>query len=382
MKRVNEVLRRIMGALNSPRSCARENRMWRHSILLPAGERESAPLSHQRSLWPPRSLPARAARGKGRVGTFAAAASVLLLLASPALAQTAADERSVTVENKSEPVLCAEKDNIYIPVSSKVVTNFRISAIHPSYIGGLIADRWAADWANCDFGGDLPPGQKPIMPERITLYEDLEWQLIGLRYHEFWRKENVPVKVGGKSFDNIHLVQVWMRNNNSQEEILVVYPPDGYWRARPLPPSHMKWTAYGSSFLVGPVEIDGRPIVLMKDITFDPKAKSFAMNFTRGGSATLSIAKITDERQDLNIVFSDLVPRDKPFAALRSMYVTEFNNDAARIAWRAKGAQSWGEAPIMDFKPFEAVEVWMGRHNYSRHNTSAPDMVFDRFREK
>ena len=42
---------------------------------------------------------------------------------------------------------------------------------------------------------------------------------------------------------------------------MVLYPPDGYWRARPLPFEDMRWTAYGSSFLVGPVETQERPIV-------------------------------------------------------------------------------------------------------------------------
>ena len=36
----------------------------------------------------------------------------------------------------------------------------------------------------------------------------------------------------------------------------MLYPQDGYWRARPLPPVNLKWSAYGSSFLVGPVEFD------------------------------------------------------------------------------------------------------------------------------
>jgi hypothetical protein len=33
----------------------------------------------------------------------------------------------------------------------------------------------------------------------------------------------------------------------------------------------------------------------------------------------------------------------------------------------------------MDFKQAKGLEFWAGRHSYSRHNTSAPDMVFDRF---
>ena len=33
------------------------------------------------------------------------------------------------------------------------------------------------------------------------------------------------------------------------------------WRARPLPPANLKWSAYGSSFLIGPIETVGRPLV-------------------------------------------------------------------------------------------------------------------------
>lgn len=313
---------------------------------------------------------------------FALSLALGLALASPAVAQTAADERAVTVENKSEPVLCAEKDNIYIPVSSPTVKSFRISAIHPSYIGGLIADRWAADWANCDFGGEPPKGTKPKQPERFTLYEDMELQVIGMKYPEFWRPADVPVTIAGKTFEGLHIIQIWMRAGNSQEEFLVVYPPDGYWRARPLPPAHMKWSAYGSSFMVGPVDVEQRPVVALKSITFDPATKVFGLGFKAGGSARLAVTTIDQDKQVLDVTFSDDMPRNRPFAGLRSMYVTEFNNDAARIAWRDKDATSWGEAPIMEFKPFKAVEVWMGRHSFSRHNTSSPDMVFERFRDR
>jgi hypothetical protein len=68
-----------------------------------------------------------------------------------------------------------------------------------------------------------------------------------------------------------------------------------------------------------------------------------------------------------------------PFAALRSMYVTDFNNDVARIAVREKGAKGWREEPIMAFKGATATDVWAGRIAPSRHNTSSPDMVFGAF---
>ena len=61
------------------------------------------------------------------------------------------------------------------------------------------------------------------------------------------------------------------------------------------------------------------------------------------------------------------------------MYVTDFNNDVARIAVREKGAKGWREEPIMAFERATATDVWAGRIAPSRHNTSSPDMVFSGF---
>jgi hypothetical protein len=280
--------------------------------------------------------------------------------------------------NRSEPVLCAEKDNIDIRMSQPQVRSFRIQAVHPAYIGGLVADNYAADWTNCDFTAD-PSFKPPAPPRRVTLYET-EWLwVIGYTYPTFWRPADVPVRIGNRVEEGLHLLQVWVRKNERAEEIAVVYPPDGYWRIRPLPPQHLKWSAYGSSFLAGPVEDKGRPIVEFKEIVFDPATMTFTTPFRRGGQATLNIGLQLDRDRLAVDVRMDRPIGDVPFASLRSMYVTEFNNDAARVAIRSRNAQRWIEQPIMDFKEASGVEFWAGRHSYSRHNTSAPDMVFDRF---
>jgi hypothetical protein len=292
----------------------------------------------------------------------------------PAPAVPGAVEASIT--NRSEPVLCAEKDNIDIRFSHPAVRSFRVQAIHPAYIGGIVADNFAADWTNCDFKGD--PSYKAPEPRRVTIYED-EWLwIIGYTYPSFWRPADVPVTIGNRTETGLHLLQVWVRRNERAEEVAVVYPPDGYWRTRPLPPAHMKWTAYGSSFLAGPVEDQGRPIVAFKEVRFDPKSMTFTTPFRRGGEATLRMETIDRDRLTMMVNMDRPVP-DLPIAALRSMYVTEFNNDAARIAIRGGEARRWLEEPIMSFTSARGVEIWAGRHSYSRHNTSAPDMVFDQF---
>jgi hypothetical protein len=298
---------------------------------------------------------------------------VLLALTCNALA---ADDLAVDVQNASEPILCAEKDNVYVKLTSPEVRRFTIEAVHPNYIGTLKADRSDFDLNNCP---DLAAA--PVItekPRRVTIYETPEWQLVGLTIPNFWRKTTVPVRVGDRVETGVQLLQLWTRYQDRAEEVLVLYPQDGYWRAHPLAPDNLKWSAYGSSFMIGPIEFDQRPLVSIRDVTFDPETRTFKLTFTRGGSATLRVAKLDTERQVLDVTLDSAV-NGMPFAALRSMFVTETNNDVAHLGWRAKGAPGWQRTGIMDFTRVDAFEIWAGRLVPSRHNTSAPDMVFRDF---
>ena len=286
------------------------------------------------------------------------------------------DELAVSVSNKSGPVLCAENDNVDLEFSSPAVRRFTIQAVHPSYIGAIGSDRWAPDGTSCDYSHDA---HFAADTKRKTFWETPEFWLTGYTLPSFWKPANVPVRVGDKVVEGLDLVQLWMLYRERAEEVLVIYPPDGYWRARPLPFADMRWTAYGSSFLLGPVEFAKRPMVALKELAFDPATKTFTLSFVRGGSANLQLATIDQDHIALDVSLSQPMPDGRPFAALRSMYVTDFNADVAKIAWRTKGGQSWGESPVMTFPGASAVELWAGRTAISRHNTSAPDMVFNRF---
>lgn len=288
-------------------------------------------------------------------------------------------ELAVNVANRSTPVLCAEKDNVELSFTSPVVRQFRIQAVHPSYIGSINVDRYAPDFTACDMTQD------PVFKSdarRVTFWETPEFWLTGYTYPSFWRAANTEVRVGDRVEKGLHMVQLWMKYRERAEEVLVFYPPDGYWRARPLPFADMRWTAYGSSFLVGPVEVQQRPIVDLKSIAFDPDKMTFTLAFARGGSATIKLDVIDQERMTLDVSMSNDVPRNYPFASMRSMYATEFNADVARVAWREKGAEAWGESPIMSYKGGAITELWAGRMIPSIHNKSAPDMVFSHFSDK
>jgi hypothetical protein len=302
-------------------------------------------------------------------------ASLLLVLPVPIDAATL-DGIAVEVTNASEPVLCAERDNVTLNLTSPEVRRFHIEAVHPPYIGALTQDRRAPDFTACQ---ELSRETTEVRPPRqVTFYEDVETWLTGTTFANFWRPHDIPFRVGDRVERGLHIVQLWVRRDERAEEVLVIYPGDGYWRIRPLPPAHMRWSAYGSSFLVGPVETEGRPLVNIKEIAFDPKTMSFRLMFARGGSATLKVATLDRDQLALDVNFDQPVA-GRPFAALRSMYVTEFNADVARVALREPDAKGWREEPIMSFGGARATDVWAGRLVPSRHNTSAPDMIFNGF---
>ena len=313
-----------------------------------------------------------------RVGAAVVAAACLLSAVLAGAAQAASPEPlAVEVTSASEPVLCAEKDNVTINLASKDVRRLRIEAAHPAYIGSLQRDSFEADWTGCTAAGDPAPGPAEP-PRRTTLYEDIELWVVGLTFSSFWRPATATVRIGERVEKGVHLLQVWMIRPMGGEEVLVLYPQDGYWRLRPLAPAGMAPTAFGSSFLVGPVEVEGRPIVKIREVAFDAKTRTFALQFERGGAASVRMAKTDRDRHTLEVAFDKGV-EGRPFAALRSMYVTDFNNDVARIAVREKGAKGWREDSIMAFKRATASDVWAGRVSPSRHNTSSPDMVFSAF---
>jgi hypothetical protein len=305
--------------------------------------------------------------------------AALATVAATGIAHAASTEGlAVDIVSRSEPVLCAEKDNVSLMLTSAETRSFRIEAAHPAYITSLQRDSFEADWTACDMSGDPAVASNVAKPTRRTIYEEPDFWLVGWTFPTFWRPSTARVRIGDRIESGLHLVQLWMIRPMGGEEVLVFYPQDGYWRIRPLAPNGMAPTAFGSSFLIGPVEDEGRPIVKLTEIAFDPVARQFSLAFARGGTATMKLSAVTENRHALDIAF-DKPLRGVPFAALRSMYITDFNNDVARVAVREKGAKGWREEGVMSFRRAFATDVWAGRTAHSRHNTSSPDMVFSGF---
>ncbi len=289
-----------------------------------------------------------------------------------------ADPVAVEVTNASEPVLCAEKDNVTLAFASSIVKKFRVEAAHPAYITALGRDSFEADWTACDMKSDPAFKSGTTVTTRRTIYEEPDLWIVGWTFPTYWRPSTAKVRIGDRVETGLHLLQFWTIRPMGGEEILVLYPQDGYWRIRPKAPDGRAPTAFGSSFLIGPVEEDGRPLVKISEIAIDAKAKKLTLTFERGGTANVQLATVDQNRIALDVTLDKAVS-GRPFAMMRSMYVTEFNNDVAQVAVKEKGARGWRQDPIMTFTRATATDVWAGRTSISRHNSSSPDMVFSAF---
>jgi hypothetical protein len=164
--------------------------------------------------------------------------------------------------------------------------------------------------------------------------------------------------------------------------MLVVYPADGYWRPKPLPPPALPDTAYGSSFLFGPIEVDESPASCASGASrFDPADADASFSTFRDGTRTgmLTVAGATPSsltaRPDVS---TRRAPNGRPFAALRSMYVTPEQADVSIAHWRPIAGHGRHADPRIRSGRMRP-RCASGGSNPSRHNLSAPDLVFEEF---
>jgi hypothetical protein len=318
----------------------------------------------------------------------------LVLLAAGCASTSATSAISVDFVNDSRPTRCAEEDNVYVKLIGPAISAFSIRAVHPPYIADITTDLTAPDFTACDMSNDP---SFAFEPRTTILYQDESIRLVGHRFGSFWRPEVVDFKVGARHESGLHLVQLLRRGIapgltaggqrvsqsgstiSNDLEILVVYPADGYWRAKPLPPVSLDDTAYGSSFLIGPIAEDGRPYVAIREIEFEPATQTFRMQFRDGSRGMLTVTEATRSGIDLSVTLDTPLPSDRPFAALRSMFVATGQADVAVAVWPQAPPVQSEQIPIMDLKRIRAPSARFGRIEPSSHNLSAPDMVFGRF---
>lgn len=293
-----------------------------------------------------------------------------------------AGEGTVTVENQTYPTRCAEEDNVFITLGAPDLAGFRVEATHPAYIAGVTHDSFDPDFTDCHFGAEPPPGGPLFTPRQFVMWEDERHVMVGNTDRHFWRDVDVPVRWQGRSESHVHLIQVYAkRADGRRDQVLVLYPADGHWRLKPLPVPHLDYNVYGASILIGPLEAQDRrkPYVAYTEVTFDPATLTFRFGFVRGGTGSVRIAAIDRERTAIEVEVEGVTERERPLAAMRSMFVTEDNADVGFQRW-IDAAGVTRRAPVKDAGTVRASDILFGRDVVSRHNTSAPDNAFRAFR--
>ncbi len=300
---------------------------------------------------------------------------------------------AVTVDNRTRATACAEEDNVSFVLApaaegpAHAIGRFRVEALPPAYLAAVDKDVTAPDFSACDFDGGAHPTDPAFrFTERhVVLHDGPRWRIVGIVLPTFWRPNQVPVTVGRHTERGLHLLQIYAkpRDGGRPLEALVMYPADGYWRIKPLPEPRFGDGVYGSSFLMGPVTGDARPVVDIASIAVTPSPLALHVRFADGGSAEVKVDEVSTARTALDVRFGhgkrSAPPDARPFAVLRSMYVTPDNADVSEVRWQPADMPASITRALPDVETLRTVDVRFGRSVVSRHNTSAPDIRFSGF---
>jgi len=288
---------------------------------------------------------------------------------------------AATLENATKPTACAEEDNVSLVLRGEGIRRMRIEALQPPYLESIGNDTTAPDFSGCNFDGGTHPTDPAhkFKPRRVVLLDDSQWRIVGMTLPSFWRPQQVPVRVGARTDRGFHMLQIFRKEDGKALEALVLYPADGYWRIKPLPEERFGDGVYGSSFLLGPVDQGTRPVVDIASIRIVPHPLAIHLRFVGGGSAVAKVSEISRTRTALDVKLSTPTVNARPFAVLRSMYVTPDNADVSEVRWRESPDAPEQVLSLPDVKTLNATHMRFGRNLPSRHNTSAPDIVFGDF---
>lgn len=316
---------------------------------------------------------------------WAWALAALVISTGTGYTLTHPSQAAVRVVNATRPTQCAEEDNVYVKLQGEDLRKLRVEARHPSYMPRVKVDSYAPDFNQCKFDEHAHPTDPKytFTPKRVILWESDKYLLVGNTHETFWRPNRVDFVVAGHTTPELHLVQMYLKDpaepKLGRHQFLVLYPPDGYWRAKPLPTLPLNYGVYGTSFLVGPVEEQRRPVVEITRVEFVPETLSFQLDYRDGSHGEMRVAELDREHVALDYTHDRPLPGTQPLAAIRSMYVEPVKSDTAEVSWRAASELPLLTTSIADFKSANAIEVNFGRSKISRHNSSAPDMWFGAF---
>jgi len=270
--------------------------------------------------------------------------------------------------NYSYETQCAEEDNLTFSLGEGApVEAFLIRATHPTY--AVSNYDCPANFENCP-----PPGEcYPFEPETLVLFDDGQWIVVAYRLDCWWQPQGMTASaIDGPSLEDAHYIAVSKKieDEDSWPQFLVFYS-DAYLRLIPHPPPGAPSVCFGSSVIVGPVELAGdRPYAGVAEVVFDAAEKRLLVSYEPNGTAVLAM---NVDRTKGEVFVQDDYTGFTPFGALRSMYVEEGNCDAERIAVFEQ-REALDDTGVLEFSAAFADEFYFYRSVASEHNPSAPDI--------
>lgn len=296
---------------------------------------------------------------------------LLPLLAPPAAPTAPAGPLEARERNLSRPTLCAEEDNVNIPLFARAAS-FTVEARHPEYAVGQ--DDCSPDFTGCE--ASEVPFRFGDAQRVWKLFDDGVVAVEAVREPVWWRPRGMEVSVaGGPRLRGIHFIRLrrQVAGTDQYPEVLVLNM-DGNLRLKPHPPAGRTDTCFGSSVIVGPAAPAARPIAEIEAVRYLPERSAFAVDYLAGGSAVLELARVDRELARLRVDVR--YPGDGlALATLRSMYVAAGNADVDRVAYVDASGATVSE-PVLDLPGGVASHLWrFYRAERSTHNTSAPDIT-------
>jgi hypothetical protein len=278
----------------------------------------------------------------------------------------------IIAENLTTPTLCAELDNVNIPLSvpaPQFGLSFLIEARHPVYpIGKGVT---VADFSNCPEMGPSDRG-----PQQTThVYDDHVATAVQAVRDPNFHQPGMRVRVGKSTLRDVHFIRIIRKiaDANSWPEVLVLYS-DGNLRLKPQAPHGGADPVFGSSVVVGPASRGERPVAQIRSVTYVPARRTLRVTYAAGGGAIMRILSVGRDLTRVSVNALYLASPGRPFAILRSMYVDDGNSDVDTVAWQGAGGGSSGTASVRHFQAASEERFGFGRAIWSRHNTSAPDL--------
>jgi hypothetical protein len=221
--------------------------------------------------------------------------------------------------------------------------------------------------------------KRPMIADTVETIYRSDDVIIEAVFVEFWwlAPERMTVTLtNGKKTKNVAYIRFYrpLPWNGGYAQVLVLYQ-DGNLRLLPVAPEGVDWIPFGTSVIVGQPRTDSnRPYVNIKEVVIDPERWQMGLLYKDGSSVRMKLNCTYTQTQ---LFVSDLYltkdPFTNPFLTIRSMFVTEGNNDVDSV----KVDDRYSRHIMEKFGALQGRSFAFFRRCISKHLTLSPDIQVD-----